>query len=37
MYFPVENDRTIHGRLKAEMGERVIDKITKLLRRTSAT
>jgi phytoene dehydrogenase-like protein len=30
MYFPVENDRTIHGRLKAEMGERVIDKITKI-------
>jgi phytoene dehydrogenase-like protein len=30
MYFPVENDRAIHGRLKAAMGERVMAKIAKL-------
>lgn len=29
MYFPVENDRTSHGRLKAEMGEAVIEKISR--------
>ena len=30
MYFPVENDRTTHGKLKEEMGQRVMDKITRL-------
>jgi phytoene dehydrogenase-like protein len=30
MYFPVENDRAIHGKLKAEMGERVMDKLSRL-------
>ena len=30
MYFPVENDRTIHGRLKTQMGERIINKVSKL-------
>jgi phytoene dehydrogenase-like protein len=30
MYFPVENDRAIHGRLKKEMGERVVEKIARL-------
>jgi phytoene dehydrogenase-like protein len=30
MYFPVERERSTHGALKTEMGERVIDKICKL-------
>jgi phytoene dehydrogenase-like protein len=30
MYFPVENDRGEHGRLKDEMATRVIDKLTRL-------
>jgi phytoene dehydrogenase-like protein len=30
MYFPVETPRSEHGRLKDEMAERVIDKLTKL-------
>lgn len=30
MYFPVENDRAIHGRLKTQMGDRIVAKISKL-------
>jgi phytoene dehydrogenase-like protein len=30
MYFPVEVDRSEHGRLKDEMAERVIDRLTQL-------
>jgi phytoene dehydrogenase-like protein len=30
MYFPVESDRASHGRLKLEMGERVIEKISRV-------
>ena len=30
MYFPVENDRDTHGALKKEMGQRVVDKLTRM-------
>jgi len=30
LWFPVESDEADYGRLKAEMGQRVIDKITRL-------
>ena len=30
MYFPVEVDRSEHGRLKDEMAERVITRLTRL-------